>query len=405
MSVSPFKSTGARLFMASVLGFLAAMGPLCTDFYLPALPDMAAELGSAPSQMQLSITACLLGLSLGQIVLGPLSDARGRKWPLLVSLAVFIVASFLCSRASSVGELIALRFIQGLAGSGGVVLSRAIACDLFRGTELTKFFSLLMLINGVAPIFGPVIGGQILRFSSWGGIFVFLAVCGAAQFSLVLFGCPETLPADRRIQGGMGQSVRAMLRLFENRTFLCYMLIQGFVMAGFFGYISASPFVLQNLYGLSAQQYALCFGLNGIGIMLFAQITGRVCMAYGDRTVLGAGVALSLIASLGIVVVSVLHLPVPFMIGSLFLFVSCIGITTTTSFSLAIAAQTEGAGSASGLLGVTSFVFGAAASPLVGLGGDSTSLPMAVVAVISGLLVLLFFRMAARTRREAKRSE
>ena len=403
MSVSPFKSAGARFFMASILGFLAAMGPLCTDFYLPALPDMAAELGSAPSQMQLSITACLLGLSLGQIVLGPLSDARGRKMPLLVSLAVFIVASFLCSRASSVSGLVALRFIQGLAGSGGVVLSRAIACDLFRGTELTKFFSLLMLINGVAPIFGPVIGGQILRFSSWGGIFIFLAVCGVAQFSLVLFGCPETLPADRRIQGGMGQSVRAMLRLFGNRTFLCYMLIQGFVMAGFFGYISASPFVLQNIYGLSAQQYALCFGFNGLGIMIFAQITGRLCTAYGDRAVLGVGAAISLFASLCVLAVGALHLPAVFMIASLFLFVSCIGITTTTSFSLAIASQTEGAGSASGLLGVTSFVFGAATSPLVGLGGAGTSLPMAVVAVASGLLVLFFFRMAGKARRASSR--
>ena len=397
MSVSPFKSTGARLFMASVLGFLAAMGPLCTDFYLPALPDMAAELGSAPSQMQLSITACLLGLSLGQIVLGPLSDARGRKWPLLVSLAVFIVASFLCSRASSVGELIALRFIQGLAGSGGVVLSRAIACDLFRGTELTKFFSLLMLINGVAPIFGPVIGGQILRFSSWSGIFFFLSFCGVAQFSLVLFGCPETLPPEKRIQGGMGQSVRAMFRLFGNRV------IQGFVMAGFFGYISASPFVLQNIYGLSAQQYALCFGFNGFGIMIFAQITGRLCTAYGDRVVLGVGAALSLFASLCVLAVGALHLPAVFMIASLFLFVSCIGITTTTSFSLAIASQTEGAGSASGLLGVTSFVFGAATSPIVGLGGAGTSLPMAVVAVASGLLVLFFFRMAGKARRASRR--
>ena len=382
--------------MASILGFLAAMGPLCTDFYLPALPDMATELGSAPSQMQLSITACLLGLSLGQIVLGPLSDARGRKKPLLASLAVFIVASFLCARAESVGELIALRFLQGLAGSGGVVLSRAVACDLFRGTELTRFFSLLMLINGVAPIFGPVIGGQILRFSSWSGIFFFLAACGVAQFSLVLFGCPETLPPDRRIQGGMGQSLRAMFRLFGNRGFLAYMLIQGFVMAGFFGYISASPFVLQNIYGLSAQQYALCFGLNGLGIMIFAQITGRLCTAYGDRSVLCGGAVLSLLASLGVLAVSVLHLPAGFMIASLFLFVSCIGITTTTSFSLAIAAQNEGAGSASGLLGVTSFVFGAAASPLVGLGGGHTALPMAAVAVITGLFVLFFFRAAGR---------
>lgn len=400
MPVSPFKSAGARLFMASILGFLAAMGPLCTDLYLPALPEMAEELSSSASQMQLSITACLLGLSLGQVVLGPLSDARGRKLPLLVSLAVFIVASFLCSRATGVGELIALRFLQGLAGSGGVVLSRAIACDLFRGTELTKFFSLLMLINGVAPIFGPVVGGQILSLSSWAGIFVFLAVCGVAQFSLVAFGCPETLPPERRVQGGMGQSLRAMFRLFGNRVFLAYMLIQGFVMAGFFGYISASPFVLQNIYGLSAQHYAMCFGLNGFGIMIFAQVTGRVCTAYGDRAVLGAGVVLSLLASCLVAAVSVLHLPAPFMIGALFLFVSCIGITTTTSFSLAIASQKEGAGSASGLLGVTSFVFGAAASPLVGLGGADTALPMAAVAVLSSLLVLFFFRMAGRRKAE-----
>ena len=284
-----------------------------------------------------------------------------------------------------------------------MVLSRAVACDLFRGTELTRFFSLLMLINGVAPIFGPVIGGQILRFSSWSGIFFFLSFCGAAQFSLVLFGCPETLPPEKRIQSGMGQSVRAMFRLFGNRVFLAYMLIQGFVMAGFFGYISASPFVLQNIYGLSAQQYALCFGFNGLGIMIFAQITGRLCTAYGDRAVLGVGAAISLFASLCVLAVGALHLPAVFMIASLFLFVSCIGITTTTSFSLAIASQTEGAGSASGLLGVTSFVFGAATSPLVGLGGAGTSLPMAVVAVASGLLVLFFFRMAGKARRASSR--
>ena len=154
--------------------------------------------------------------------------------------------------------------------------------------------------------------------------------------------------------------------------------------------------MLQNIYGLSAQQYALCFGLNGLGIMIFAQITGRLCTAYGDRSVLCGGAVLSLLASLGVLAVSVLHLPAGFMIASLFLFVSCIGITTTTSFSLAIAAQNEGAGSASGLLGVTSFVFGAAASPLVGLGGGHTALPMAAVAVITGLFVLFFFRAAGR---------
>ena len=403
MSDSPFKSAGARLFMASILGFLAAMGPLCTDLYLPALPAMAEELGGSTSQMQLSITACLLGLSLGQIVLGPLSDARGRKLPLLASLIVFIAASFLCARASGTTELVALRFIQGLAGSGGVVLSRAIACDLFRGTELTKFFSLLMLINSAAPIFGPVVGGQILSFFNWPAIFVFLALCGVAQFSLVFFGCRETLPAQKRVQGGMGQSVRAMFRLFGNRTFLAYMLIQGFVMAGFFGYISASPFVLQNLYGLSAQQYAVCFGVNGFGIMVFAQVTGRLCMEYGDRKLLGAGAVLSLLSALAVAAVSFLHLPVAFMIAALFFFVSSIGITTATSFSLAIASQDGGAGSASGLLGVTSFVFGAAASPLVGLCGASSAVPMALVAVATSLCVLFFFRTAEKKSAAEKR--
>lgn len=389
-------SPSSRLFLAAVLGFLVAMGPLCTDLYLPALPDMTAELAATPSQMQLSITACLLGLSLGQIVLGPFSDAAGRKGPLLVSLGLFVAASFLCSRASGVAEFLVLRFFQGLAGSGGVVLGRAVACDLFRGSELTRFFSLLMLINGVAPVFGPVIGGMLLRVFHWSGIFVFLTLCGIAQFSLVLFGCPETLPPDRRVKGGMRQSLRAMFRLFGNRVFVAYLLAQGFVMAGFFGYIAASPFVLQHIYGLSAQQYAVCFGVNGLGIMLFAQITGKVCTAYGDRTVFGAGVVLALLAACAVAVTAALRLPAPCMIGALFLFVSSVGVTTTTSFSLAIAAQSGGAGSASGLLGVISFVFGALASPLVGLGGADTAVPMAAALVISSLLTLLCFRAAAR---------
>jgi DHA1 family bicyclomycin/chloramphenicol resistance-like MFS transporter len=350
--------------------------------------------------MQLSITACLLGLALGQIVLGPLSDARGRKLPLLASLTVFILTSFFCGMARNIQELVAMRFIQGLAGSGGVVLSRAIACDLFRGSELTRFFSLLMLINGIAPIFGPVIGGQIMNFFGWSGIFFGLVICGFFQFSLVLLGTHETLPVEKRIQGGMTASLKGMLRLFRNRVFLCYMLIQGFVMSGFFGYISASPFVLQNLYGLSAQEYSLCFGGNGIGIMLIAQLTGRLCMSFSEKSVLKAGILLSMASALGIAVVSVMHLSVFCMLPLLFVFVSCIGITTTTSFSLAIASQKEGAGSASGLLGVTTFVFGAAASPLVGLGGDSTAVPMAAVAVVSSIMVWVCYELAMKWSRK-----
>ena len=398
MTGSPSLKGGSRLFLASILGFLAAMGPLCTDLYLPALPEMADSLQGSPSELQLSITACLLGLALGQIVLGPISDSWGRKGPLLLSLALFIITSFFCSRASSVMELVTLRFIQGLAGSGGIVLSRAIACDLFRGTDLTRFFSLLMLINSVAPIFGPVVGSQVLLFSGWQGIFVFLTICGVLQAALVLFGYRETLPVEKRIQGGLLQSLKGMFRLFGNRTFICYMLVQSFAMAGFFGYISASPFVLQDLYGLSAQEYSLCFGVNGLGIMIFAQTTGRICTRFGDRPLLRVGTALSLFSAIGVALAGSLQLPATILLPVLFLFVSSLGITTTTSFSLAIASQTEGAGSASGLLGVSAFVAGAISSPLVGLGGNDTAVPLGIVIVTTSLCLTIFFILSGKKR-------
>ncbi len=396
MPEMPFKTGRARLLMASILGFLAAMGPLCTDLYLPALPQMMEQLDCGAAQVQLSITFNLLGLALGQIFLGPVSDAKGRKVPLLFSLLLFIAASFLCAVARNVGQLIALRFIQGLAGSGGVVLSRAIACDLYRGTELTRFFSLLMLVNSAAPIFGPVIGGQIMRISGWSGIFFFLALCGAAQLALVFFKYGETLPPEKRIGGGLAVSLRNMAKLFQNRLYLCYLLIQGFVMAGFFGYIAASPFVLQKIYGLSAQQYSLCFAANGMGIMLFAQMTGRVCREYGDRRVLGFGCWLSFFSAVLLACACVFTLSVWWMLGALWFFSSSMGIISTTSFSLAIASQDGGAGGASGLLGVAGFVFGAFASPVVGLCGEMSSLPLAAVAVGSSALVLAFYAAAGR---------
>ena len=267
---------------------------------------------------------------------------------------------------------------------------------MFRGTELTRFFSLLMLINSAAPIFGPVIGGQIMRISGWTSIFFLLCACGIAQFTLVARGCPETLPSERRSSGGISASLRKMKNLLGNRAYMCYLLVQGFIMAGFFGYVAASPFVLQKIYGLSAQQYSLSFAANGIGIMIAAQITGRICAVYGDRAILRFGACISLASAACVAVVCILHLAVSWLLVFLGLFVSCMGIISTTSFSLAIASQKEGAGSASGLLGVASFVFGSVTSPLVGILGDMSAMPMACVAVLSSALVL-FFYVAAGT--------
>lgn len=382
-----------RLLYAIILGGLAAMGPLCTDLYLPALPQMADFFQTGTSQVQLSITSSLIGLAIGQILIGPISDAKGRRSPLLISLALFVVMSVLCARATNVTELVLFRFLQGLAGAGGIVLSRAVACDLYSGVELTKFFALLMLINSIAPIVGPVIGGQILSFYDWTGVFYFLTLCGAVLFFMSMLGCSESLPSEKRSSGGLKNSFALMGSLLKNKLFMYYVCIQGFIMAGFFSYISASPFVLQNIYGLSAQQFSYCFGLNGLGVTIIAQLAGRLSTKYGDARVLRGGILITLASSVAVLVISWFGAAVSlwFMLGGLFLSICCLGLTMTTSFTLAVSAQSAGAGSASGLLGVAAFLFGAVMSPLVGIGGSNTAVPMGLAMVGSALITLFFF--------------
>lgn len=388
-----------RLFIAVLLGVLAGMGPLCTDLYLPALPEAAAYFKTDAAMVQLSLTATLLGLAIGQIFIGPISDLRGRRLPLLISLAVFVAATFLCATAPSISAFIILRFIQGLAGAGGVVLSRTVACDLYHGTELTKFFSLLMLINGIAPVLGPVIGGQILKLTNWQGIFFFLGICSILIFLTAARGLKETLPVKERVSGGIIAALRIFGVLLQNREFLRYTLVQSFVMAGMFGYIAASPFVLQTVYGLSAEMFSLCFAVNGVGIMFAAQITAHLSTRYDEKKILRCGLFLALIASIAVFIANSVSSQTWSILIPLFIVVACIGVTTTTSFSLAIRAQQEGAGSASGILGVASFLFGALASPLVGIAGGSAAWPMALVLVAANgaALGLTFSRSMNKT--------
>lgn len=378
-----------RVCIAVILGILAGMGPLCTDLYLPALPEAAAFFQTDAALVQLSLTATLLGLAAGQVFIGPCSDMWGRKRPLLASLAVFVAASFLCATATSIFTFVMLRFIQGIAGAGGVVLSRTVACDLYTGTELTQFFSLLMLINGIAPVLGPVIGGQILQVTDWRGIFFCLSFFSLLIVALVAWGLKETLPKERRIAGGCKATVQVVRMLLRNRIFLRYTLIQSFVMAGLFGYISASPFVLQQVYGLSAEAFSLCFAANGVGIMLAAQLTAKLSASYGEKKVLRGGLLLAFGASCAVFLAQALSADsaAPLLIA-LFFAVACVGVTTTASFSLAMQAQQVGAGSAAGILGVASFLFGAAASPLVGLAGGEAVWPMALVLVAANLAAL-----------------
>ncbi|MBG9793963.1 MFS transporter [Paenibacillus dendritiformis] len=385
-----------RLAIALVLGSMTAIGPLSIDMYLPSLPMLAADLQASTSLTQLSLTACLLGLALGQLVMGPLSDARGRRGPLLASLTVYAVVSFLCAIVPSMWGLIALRFLQGMAGAGGIVIARAMVRDLYSGSELTKFFSLLMLINGLAPIAAPIIGSQLLKFTSWHGVFTVLGALGLLMIAAAYFGLAETHPQDRRSSGGVRTTLSTFGGLVKDKEFMGYACTQGLVSAAMFSYISGSPFVLQNIYGASPQAFSLFFALNGFGLILATQITGRLAARHGEMRLFIAGLILSCSGGLALLAAILLDGPLWSVLLPLFVSVSSTGVVNTAGFSLAMQNQGKTAGSASAMLGLLPFIAGSAAAPLVGIAGSDTAVPMGVVIACCGLGAAGCYRLLIR---------
>ncbi|GAA3583960.1 multidrug effflux MFS transporter [Amycolatopsis ultiminotia] len=373
--------------------------------YLPALPRMGADLHASDTTVQLTLTAFVVGLAVGQIVAGPLSDALGRRRPLLVGLALYVAGSVVAAVSPGIDLLIAARALQALGAAAGLVISRAAVRDLYSGTAMTKFFSMLMLVNGLAPILAPVIGGQLLTFTSWRGVFVVLTGFGVLLLVSVALALPEPLPAERRRPARLGGVLRTYGRLLADRAFLGYALSASLLFAGLFAYISGSSFALQGAYGLSPQLYSLVFGLNGVGIVLAGQLNGRLVGRIPERTLLTAGLITAAIAGTLTLVAASLALPLPAVLIPLLFMVSSVGLVMPNASSLALAAHARSAGSASALLGVLQFAIGAIATPLVGLGGDGTAVPMAATMAGFGVLALLASTLARRVspaRREPR---
>lgn len=392
------RPVGARrtgLLVTFILGGLTATPPLAMDTYLPALPEVTDSLHAPAATVQLTLTACLAGMALGQLLIGPMSDRWGRRRPLLLGLTVYVVATVLCALAPTIETLIAFRLVQGLAGSAGIVIARAVVRDLYDGEEMARFFSTLMLISGVAPIVAPLIGGQILRMTDWRGVFVVLTVIGVALMAVVWARLPETLaPADRH-GGGIGETLHTMRGLLTDRVFMGYVLAGGFAFAALFAYISASPFVIQEIYGASPQTYGLLFGVNSVGLVIMGQINGKVLVGR---------VSLDKVFAVGIVIVTVSAVALLLMVlgvfgevglgpvaAALFVLMSAIGITLPNTQALALSRVRHAAGSASALLGTSSFLIGAIASPLVGIAGEDTAVPMAVVQLAATLVAAACF--------------
>ncbi|WP_026703027.1 multidrug effflux MFS transporter [Salibacterium aidingense] len=387
-AAAPSLSKGRRLWMAVLLGSLAAFGPLTIDMYLPSFPSIANDLGTSASLVQLSLTACLLGLAGGQLVIGPISDMKGRKIPMMISLSVYVAASLLCVFAPSIWILIAARFMQGFSASAGIVISRAVVRDLYTGKELTKFFALLMLVNGLAPILAPLAGGTILELTTWNGIFAVLSFIGLFMLITVFLMLPETLRDENRSSTGIKHTVLTFGALIKDRTFAGYSLAQGLVMAGIFAYVSGTPFVYQGIYGVSPQVFSVLFAMNGIGLIIGSQLTGRLAGIVDETKILFIGLIVTTSASTFLLLMILLQAPLVFLVIPIFLVVSCVGVVTTTCFSLAMESQGHRAGSASALLGLLPFLFGATSAPLVGVAGENTAVPMGLIIFIADIFAL-----------------
>ena len=380
----------SRVALIAFLGIMSAMAPLATDMYLPALPELAADFSATASLAQMTLTMTMLGMAIGQIFLGPLSDMHGRRLPLFCGMAVFAAVSLGCCFSDSIEPFLALRFLQGFAGASGIVIARAIARDVAEGVELTRFLAILMLVNGLAPILAPVVGGQLLRLSSWNIIFAVLSAIGVIM-ALWTLGTRETLPKEQRA-AGMAQSFRTFPKLLHDRYFFGHCLLQCFVFAAFFSYISGSSFVFQNIYGVSAQTYSLIFGGIGAGLFLSGLLPARLAGRVKDTVMLKYSLILPFLgSSLLLAAFSLGRPPLPLVISLLFFTIVPLSVTGTASFSLALSRQGKNAGSASALIGFFSMVLGGVMMPLVGIAGDHTALPMAIIMTTGYALGLFVF--------------
>ncbi len=368
---------------------LSAFGPFVTDFYLPAFPSITDYFSTSASMIQLSLTSSMLGLGLGQLFVGPLSDKYGRKPAILGSLILFIISTIACTISPTIELFILFRFIQGIAGSGGVVVSKSVAADLYKEKELTNFFSMLMVVNGLGPIAAPVFGGVTIKFTNWQGIFLILLALGIILFVSNLY-LKETLNKAKRTTGTIFSTFRNFGPILQNKQFMLYVMSQTTAVGFLFGYISSSPFIFQKHYELGPISYSLCFALNSFGIMIGSRVATFFRI---QKSLLIGGSSLFILGSILSLIL--------FLNGGLILFESVIfcqmvalGIILPTTSSLALDIERKNSGAASAILGFLPFLSGSIVSPLVGIGNILYS--TATVISISCLLSLTFTILAIR---------
>ncbi|PBB78882.1 Bcr/CflA family drug resistance efflux transporter [Mesorhizobium sp. WSM3879] len=388
--------------IAVVLGLLSAIGPFAIDMYLPALPSIGADLKAGTAAVQMSLLIFFLSMGFGQIVVGPISDMVGRKLPLYVGLALFMVGGVGSAMAPNIEWLIAFRFLQGLGASAGMAVPRAIVRDLHTGNEAAKLMSLLMLVFSVSPILAPLTGSQIIESFGWRA--VFWTVTGAAALATILLATSlkETRSAEERANSSFGTALAGYRYLMSDRNFLGLTAIAGFGIASFFVYLSSSSFILIDHYGLSPSVYSVFFSINAVAFIGMSQLTGMLADRFGLKRVVWVavtGYATVMVALFAIMASGVDRLDV--MAALLFVGYGFLGLVIPTTSVLAMEEHGEIAGTASALMGTLHFAIGALAMGVAGLFFDGTPLPMVAGITLCAVISFMLAKLTLGRAREA----
>lgn len=354
----------SKLFILIFLGMLTAFGPFVTDMYLPTLPAMSQFFNTSSSFIQLGLTTSMIGLAVGQLLFGPLSDKYGRRFPLISALSLFLISTIGCIYSPNIIQFVGWRLIQGIAGAGGIVISRSIAADKYSGKELAKMLAIIGAINGIAPVAAPILGGTMADITGWQGIFWVLFLIGI----LLLAGSihfNDTLPAEKRGKTKWIDVYHGLITVFHNRSYVCYILQSGFAQSVLFANIASSPFIMQQHYGFSPFMFSVCFGINAIAIGIAAASAAK--FRHPEQALYTGSIGMVL-ASVCLFIAFYSNCSFwvyeTLLIGLLFM----LGLTFTASNTLAMDSARSNAGIASALLGALGFAFGGLVSPLVGLG-------------------------------------
>lgn len=380
-----------------LLGALTALGPFTVDLYLPAFPALEASLNVSEAAVQLTLTGTTVGFALGQLVVGPFSDKFGRRLPLILATALHIAASFGAALSTDIATLGVFRVLMGIGAAGGGVVAMAMVRDLFSGYAMVRMFSRMALVNGLAPILAPVIGSQLLLVMPWPGIFVFLACYGTAVILAAIVLVRETLPAEKRGQSGLTARQRYGV-LFSDRIFVGLLMLGGMNFGGLFTYLSASPFLFQDVFGFSPQQYGLLFGINSLGIVAGVQTSSRLIKRVPPQWILACSTAWMFLMALLIVVFDQLGLGLWGVMVPLWFYILGTGFTFPCVQVLALASHGAQAGTAASLLGASTFLMAGIISPVVGWVGGNSATPMGAVQACCILLAAAALWLVVRPR-------